>query len=65
MEVIATKIPAVLLLKPTVFEDGRGFFMETFNAEQFPAYGLPPEFFQHNPSGPSQNAFPLLHDLTP
>ncbi|MFB3063783.1 MAG: dTDP-4-dehydrorhamnose 3,5-epimerase family protein, partial [Gammaproteobacteria bacterium] len=55
MEVIATKIPDVLLLKPTVFEDGRGFFMETFNAENFATHGLPTEFVQDNHSGSSHN----------
>ena len=61
MEVIATKIPDVLLLKPTVFEDGRGFFMETFNAENFAAHGLPTEFVQDNHSGSSQNVLRGLH----
>ncbi len=31
MEVVQTEIPDVLLIKPRVFEDERGFFMETFN----------------------------------
>ena len=61
MEVIATKIPDVLLLKPTVFEDGRGFFMEIFNAENFAAHGLPTEFVQDNHSGSSQNVLRGLH----
>ncbi len=61
MEVIATKIPDVLLLKPTVFEDGRGFFMEIFNAENFAAHGLPTEFVQDNHSGSAQNVLRGLH----
>jgi dTDP-4-dehydrorhamnose 3,5-epimerase len=61
MEVIATKIPDVLLLKPTVFEDGRGFFMEIFNAENFAAHGLPTEFVQDNHSGSSKNVLRGLH----
>ncbi|MFB3063157.1 MAG: dTDP-4-dehydrorhamnose 3,5-epimerase [Gammaproteobacteria bacterium] len=61
MEVIAPKIPDVLLLKPTVFEDGRGFFMETFHAENFAAHGLPTEFVQDNHSGSSHNVLRGLH----
>ena len=31
MEVITTEIPGVLVFKPKVFGDERGFFMESFN----------------------------------
>ena len=30
MEYIQTKIPEVVLLKPKIFGDERGFFLETF-----------------------------------
>lgn len=39
---------AVLL--PEVFEDARGFFMESFRADQFAALGLPVNFVQDNHS---------------
>ena len=32
MKVIATEIPDVLLIEPRLFEDERGFFLETWNA---------------------------------
>lgn len=32
MDVIETRIPDVKLIKPKVFGDERGFFMETWNA---------------------------------
>jgi len=35
MKVTATAIPDVLLLEPTVFQDGRGFFFESFNQKRF------------------------------
>jgi dTDP-4-dehydrorhamnose 3,5-epimerase len=35
MKVIETTIPDVKLLEPTVFGDDRGFFMETFRADEF------------------------------
>jgi dTDP-4-dehydrorhamnose 3,5-epimerase len=31
MEVVKTAIPDILLIKPSVFNDTRGFFMESFN----------------------------------
>jgi dTDP-4-dehydrorhamnose 3,5-epimerase len=36
---------------PQVFQDERGFFMETFRADQFETLGLPWEFVQDNHSG--------------
>ena len=40
----------VVVLAPEVFEDERGFFMETFRADQFQALGLPHQFIQDNHS---------------
>ena len=35
MNVIETALPGVLVLEPRVFEDERGFFMESWNARVF------------------------------
>jgi dTDP-4-dehydrorhamnose 3,5-epimerase len=35
MKVSPTKIPDVLVLEPTVFEDDRGFFFESFHQQRF------------------------------
>ena len=51
----------VTLLAPEVFEDERGFFMETFRADQFKALGLPSEFVQDNHSGSTKNVLRGLH----
>jgi dTDP-4-dehydrorhamnose 3,5-epimerase len=48
MEVEATNIPGVLLLKPHYFHDGRGYFVETYNARWAHAAGLNAEFVQDN-----------------
>ncbi|GAC1414721.1 MAG: dTDP-4-dehydrorhamnose 3,5-epimerase [Burkholderiaceae bacterium] len=37
MDVITTKIPGVLLFKPEVFGDARGFFYESYNQRAFEA----------------------------
>lgn len=40
----------VAVLVPEIFQDSRGFFMETFRQDQFRALGLPYEFAQDNHS---------------
>jgi dTDP-4-dehydrorhamnose 3,5-epimerase len=35
MKVAATAIPDVLLLEPTIYQDERGFFLESFNQKRF------------------------------
>ena len=36
---IKTELPGVLIVEPTVFGDERGYFMETFQKEEFAAAG--------------------------
>src|ERR1700739_2404930 len=48
MEVVATNIPGVLLLKPRLFHDARGYFVETYNQRAARAAGLAAEFVQDN-----------------
>lgn len=51
MEVQELTLPGLLLLKPRVFTDARGSFMEPFNARQFAeATGLSTTFVQDNES---------------
>ena len=38
----------VVVVVPEVFQDSRGFFMETFREDQFKALGLPYQFVQDN-----------------
>ena len=40
----------VVILVPDIFEDNRGFFMETFREDHFKALGLPYQFVQDNHS---------------
>jgi dTDP-4-dehydrorhamnose 3,5-epimerase len=40
----------VVVVVPEVFQDSRGFFMETFRGDQFKALGLPYQFVQDNHS---------------
>jgi dTDP-4-dehydrorhamnose 3,5-epimerase len=50
LKIVETGLPGVLLLEPRVFEDARGWFMETFNAELFRTHRLPESFAQDNHS---------------
>lgn len=51
----------VVVLVPEVFEDQRGFFMETFRADQFKTLGLPTKFVQDNHSGSVRGVLRGLH----
>jgi dTDP-4-dehydrorhamnose 3,5-epimerase len=50
MEFIATENPDVLRIKPQVFGDERGYFMETFRKELFSQAGIDGNFVQDNQS---------------
>src|SRR5207248_9754912 len=51
----------VVVIAPEVHGDARGFFMETFRADQFRAMSLPAEFLQDNHSRSSQGVLRGLH----
>jgi dTDP-4-dehydrorhamnose 3,5-epimerase len=51
----------VLVIVPEVFQDSRGFFTETFRADQFKTLGLPTEFVQDNHSRSAKGVVRGLH----
>jgi dTDP-4-dehydrorhamnose 3,5-epimerase len=61
MKVSATAIPGVLLLEPVVFDDGRGFFFESYNKRVLAEVGLTAEFVQDNHSRSVRNVLRGLH----
>lgn len=61
MEVIETKLKGVLVLKPKVFEDARGYFFESYNANLFKAAGLDLNFVQDNQSLSQKGVLRGLH----
>ena len=66
LKVIKTEIPGVLILEPKVFEDARGYFMETFSQRDFdrqvvPVLGYPVRFVQDNESCSSYGVVRGLH----
>lgn len=54
-------IPAVILVKPKVFGDNRGFFMETYKKSDFTQNGIAEEFNQDNHSKSSAHVLRGLH----
>lgn len=62
MEILSTDIPGVLRLRPRVFSDDRGQFLETFNERTFrKAVGADVEFVQDNESCSHRNVLRGLH----
>ena len=62
MRVAATAIPGLLLLEPTIHEDERGFFFESFNQKRFEdATGLNIRFVQDNHSRSVKHVLRGLH----
>lgn len=58
---IQTEIPGVIIIEPTVYGDDRGYFMETFQADEFAAAGIDHPFVQDNESRSSKGVLRGLH----
>ena len=61
MAIEKTPIADVILAKPGVFEDERGFFTEVYRKDKFGELGLPDVFVQLNHSGSAKNVLRGLH----
>lgn len=57
----STHLNGVMVITPQVLGDSRGFFMETFRADQFRELGLPVEFPQDNHSRSAKGVLRGLH----
>ena len=60
MEFVQTNIPDVILIKPQVFGDDRGFFTETYRLSLFSEQGFP-NFVQDNMSKSQRGTIRGLH----
>jgi dTDP-4-dehydrorhamnose 3,5-epimerase len=56
-----TRIPDVVLIRPKVFGDARGFFLESWNERQFASAGLVQRFVQDNHSRSIRGTLRGLH----
>lgn len=56
-----TGIEGLFVIEPTTFEDERGYFMETYNKNDFSEIGINVEFVQDNQSKSSKGVLRGLH----
>jgi dTDP-4-dehydrorhamnose 3,5-epimerase len=61
IQINKTDIEDLLIVKPKVFEDKRGFFSEIYRKDQFKKLGLPHDFVQLNHSRSEKNVLRGLH----
>ncbi len=61
MQFIPTHIPEVVLIKPNVFGDERGYFMETWQRRNFTEAGIGFDFVQDNHSRSIRGTLRGLH----
>ena len=65
IETEATTLDGVVIIKPRVFDDPRGYFFETYKASDMKAAGLPQTFVQDNHSRSQHGVLRGLHFQTP
>ena len=65
MDIEPTTIDGVWIITPKVFQDARGYFMETFQQERLAAAGIPCTFVQDNLSYSTRNTLRGLHFQNP
>jgi len=58
---VSTELPGVLLVEPDVHDDGRGFFFETFRANEYADLGIDVPFVQDNHSRSAGGTLRGLH----
>lgn len=61
MRIVETPLADLKVIEPKVFEDHRGYFLETYNREQFLQSGISSGFIQDNESMSSRGVIRGLH----
>jgi dTDP-4-dehydrorhamnose 3,5-epimerase len=61
MKVTEIKLSGVLVLEPKVFQDDRGYFLETWNRKRYEQAGIPGHFVQDNISFSKKGILRGLH----
>jgi len=65
MEVIKTPIEGLLVIKPVIFADDRGYFFESWSKDSFAKNGLDLDFVQDNQSLSAKGVLRGLHFQNP
>lgn len=61
MEIIKTPIPDLIIIKPRLFQDARGYFFESYSKKTFSASEITSEFIQDNESQSQYGVVRGLH----
>jgi dTDP-4-dehydrorhamnose 3,5-epimerase len=61
MQVTPQAFPEILLIEPKLFRDRRGHFLEIFQAQRYPDFGMPATFVQDNISFSHEGVVRALH----
>jgi dTDP-4-dehydrorhamnose 3,5-epimerase len=61
MDVTQTGLSGLLLIEPRCFQDDRGSFLETYQAERYRAHGIDDKFVQDNHSRSRRNVLRGIH----
>ena len=61
MKILESHLSGALVLEPTVFEDERGFFLESYSERSFREVGIAERFVQDNHSYSKRGVLRGLH----
>jgi dTDP-4-dehydrorhamnose 3,5-epimerase len=61
MNIITTPLPGLLVIEPDVFNDDRGYFLETYRFGRYADAGINTQFIQDNESKSSKGVLRGLH----
>lgn len=61
MTIVQTDLPGLLIVKKSIYEDNRGYFMEIYNLREWDQLGLPITFVQDNMSVSKKGTLRGLH----
>jgi dTDP-4-dehydrorhamnose 3,5-epimerase len=61
INIVTEQLNGLVVIKPEIFKDHRGFFMEVFHRDTYASLGLPTDYVQENHSGSVKNTLRGLH----
>jgi len=61
MKIIETPLPGLLIIEPSVFEDHRGYFIESYHNQRYVDAGIKAQFIQDNESKSGRGVVRGLH----
>jgi dTDP-4-dehydrorhamnose 3,5-epimerase len=61
MKIVETELKGVIVIKPDVFKDDRGYFLESYNSKRYSGYDIDVNFVQDNISKSIKNTIRGIH----